>query len=204
MKIAIISGSHRPESQSGRVGRFLEGRLKALNSEMTTYLLDLGQTPLPFWDESMWGKEGVAASAWQAVSEELESCDAVILVAAEWNGTAPAALKNFFHYASTKELGHKPALIAGVSASLNGAYPIAELRSSGYKNCKLTYIPDHLIFRHVGEILVDNPSDDFKDQDSYMRERSDYSLNVLLAYADALKKVRETGVTDTEKFAFGM
>jgi NAD(P)H-dependent FMN reductase len=205
MKIAIISGSHRPESQSGRVGVYLEKQIKSLHEGADTYMLDLGVDPLPFWDESMWGKEGDAKDAWTPISKELQSCDAAIVLAAEWNGTVPAALKNFFHYVSGAELGHKAGLIVGISGSINGAYPIAEMRSSSYKNCKICYMPDHLILRHVGEILHEDARDGFGDQDAYNKERIDYTLNVFFEYAKALNAVRKSEVVKStpQKFAFG-
>lgn len=205
MKIAIISGSHRPESQSGRVAEYLSKQIKALRQGTETYVLDLGKNPLPFWDESMWGQEGVAKTAWEPISKELQSCDAAIVIAAEWNGTVPAALKNFFHFTSGQDLGHKAGLIVGISGSINGAYPISEMRSSSYKNCKICYMPDQLIIRHVGEILHEDERDGYGDQDSYTKERIDYTLNVLFEYAEALNKVRASEVIQNtpQKFAFG-
>lgn len=205
MKIAIISGSHRPESQSGRVAQYLEKQMRALNESVDTYVLDLGENPLPFWDESMWGKEGDAKGAWTPIAKELQACDAAIVLAPEWNGTVPAALKNFFHYASGKELGHKAGLIVGISGSINGAYPIAEMRSSSYKNCKICYMPDHLIIRQVGDILHKDAKEGFEDQDAYNKERIDYTLNVFFEYTKALNSVRGSEVVKNtpQKFAFG-
>tara|TARA_R110000868_G_scaffold218576_2_gene469215 strand:+ start:141051 stop:141671 length:621 start_codon:yes stop_codon:yes gene_type:complete len=206
LKIAIISGSHRPEGQSGRIAEYLSKRVAELNKTAETVVVDLGKNPLPLWDESMWGKEGDAAPAWKPLSAKLQECDAAIIIAPEYNGTAPAALKNFFHYASGKEFGHKPGLLVGVSGSVNGSYPIAEMRSSSYKNCKLCYIPDHLIVRHAAEILHDSPRDGYADQDAYMRERIDYTLNVLFEYTNAFSKIRASDVVKNtpSQFVFGM
>lgn len=205
LKIALIAGTHRKDSQSGRIAEFMAGRVKALVEGAETYVLDLGKKPLPLWDESMWGAEGVAKSAWQPVAAELADADAFVILAPEYNGTAPAALKNFFHYAGGKEFAHKPGLIVGVSGSVNGAYPVADVRSFSAKNCKLVYIPDHLVVRHAGEILHEDARDGFGDQDAYMKERMDYSLNVLVEYAKSFKVIRESeAVKNTpQKFAFG-
>ena len=202
MTIAIISGSHREDSQSGKVAHYLAKQLEAKG--VNTFVRELGKEPLPLWDEGMWQGKGDAFEAWQPLKAELQKCDGLIVVAAEWNGSAPAALKNFFHYPSMAELGHKPGLIVGVSASINGAYPVAELHMSSVKNCKLVYVPDHLIVRNVGSILNEevNP-EEHNETDLYMRERIEYSLGVFLEYADALKKVRASGKTETDKFGFG-
>ncbi|MFT7144415.1 MAG: NAD(P)H-dependent FMN reductase [Alphaproteobacteria bacterium] len=205
MKIAIISGSHRPSSESGRIAQYLKTRITELNADAEAVVVDLGQNPLPLWDESMWGKEGKAAPAWKPISEQLKTCDATIVIAAEWNGTAPAALKNFFHYAGGKELGHKPGLLVGVSGSVNGSYPISEMRASSYKNCKICYMPDHLIVRHAGEILHESPRDGYAEQDTYMRERMDYTLAVLFEYTKAFKLIRQSDTIQNmpQKYAFG-
>lgn len=101
------------------------------------------------------------------------------------------------------ELSHKPALIVGVSSGDGGAYPVAELRMSSYKNNKLCYMPEHLIIRHVESVLNDN-ADNNSEADAYFRERIDWTLTQLKAYAIALKQVRDSGVTQTDKFANGM
>lgn len=205
MKIAIISGSHRPEGESGRIADFLSTRIKDLKSGAETYVLKLTHDMLPLWDESMWGKEGKAKEAFKPIAKELKECDAAIVIAPEYNGTAPAALKNFFHYTGGQVLGHKAGLLVGVSGSINGAYPVAEMRAHSYKNCKLCYMPDHLIVRHASEVLKDDVNDNFKEDDAYMRERIDYTLNVFFEYAEALNKVRESEVVKNtpQKYAFG-
>ena len=50
MKIGVIVGSHRTESESAKVGRFLCAQLATEAS--ATWTLDLGKTPLPLWDEA--------------------------------------------------------------------------------------------------------------------------------------------------------
>lgn len=203
LKITIISGSHRTSSESGRVGRFLENEIQK-QFQAETLVIDLGKDPLPLWNDGFWRKEDPWTSAWQPISETLMTSDGFIFIAPEWNGSAPAALKNFFHYANTAEMAHKPGLIVGVSSSIGGTYPIAELRMSSYKNCKICFIPDHLVVRHASKIFKDDVEDNFKGDDDYMQERVTYTLNVFHEYAKALQAVRASGVTETEKFGFGM
>jgi NAD(P)H-dependent FMN reductase len=202
MKYAIISGSHRPQSQSGKVARFIAGRLEQLNPEASSYILDLGKTPLPFWDESIWKGDPKIVDVWKPVSSELSSSDAAIVIAPEWSGMVPAALKNLFLFASDGSLYHKPGLIVGVSSSRNGAYPVAELRVSSYKNTHLQYISEHVVVRHVGDVLNDDEPQ--SDDDTALRKRLDYSLSVLAEYAKALKLVRDSGVLNRKDFPFGM
>ena len=203
MKIAIISGSHRTNSQSMKVAQHIEATLqKGICEE--TWLYSLAGNPLPLWDEGVWD----GAPHWQdllnPIREQLQSCDALVVITPEWHGQVPAGLKNFFLLFGKNELAHKPALIVSVSAGDGGAYPVAELRMSSYKNSRLCYIPEQVIIRHVESVLNDNPDDNDSRSDPYIRERLQWSLNILAQYGTALKSVRDSGVTETDKFGNGM
>jgi len=102
------------------------------------------------------------------------------------------------------DVGHKPAMIVAVSSADGGSYPVAELRMSSYKNNRILYIPEHVIVRNVESVLNENPADNNEGADSYFRERISWSLDVLLAYAGALKPVRKSGITLNAKFGNGM
>lgn len=206
MNIVFIIGSHRQESESARVGEFLQQRLAVLVPSVTSSTIDLGKNPLPLWDEGKWGKETSRgtdwAAAWGPHSAALKAADGVVVISPEYAGMAPAALKNLFLLVDQGELAHKPGLIVGVSASRGGTYPVAELRSSSYKNLQLNWIPEHLIVRDVGKMLQgDAPA---SDDDAYLRARSDYALKVLAEYAKALKAVRDSGVIDRKTYPYGM
>lgn len=203
MKISIISGSHRENSQSLKVAKHIEASLLESNLADETYILSLAGNPLPLWDESIWSGDETWKSILNPISEELTSSDAFVIIAPEYHGQVPAALKNFF-LMWKHEVSHKPALIVAVSASDGGAYPVAELRMSSYKNNRLCYMPEHLIIRHVESVLNKDEADNNAQSDSYYRERINWVLPQLTKYAEALKMVRDSGVTQTEKFGNGM
>jgi len=202
MKITIISGSHRQQAQSLKVARFIRGQLSAAGAEAE--ILSLAGNPLPLWDEAVWS----ADPAWQEClapwRERLAASDGLVVISPEWHGQVPAGLKNFFLLFGQAELGHKPALIVSVSSGDEGSYPVAELRMSSYKNNRLCYIPEQVIVRHVGRVLNDEPADNDASLDGYYRERIAWALGILREYARALKGVRASGVTDTERFRNGM
>lgn len=102
------------------------------------------------------------------------------------------------------ELAHKPALLVSVSSSTGGAYPIAELRMSSYKNNRICYIPEQLIIRDCERVLNENPKDNNQEEDRYYRDRSKFALTILCHYANALGDVRATGDTFDEAFKNGM
>lgn len=203
MKVGIIIGSHRRQSQSAKVGQWLSSRLIAL-AEVEQWTLDLGKTPLPLWDEEM----GSDAPRWAPVAPlkaQLATTDALIVISPEWHGMVPAALKNFFLLCTgVCELAHKPALACAVSASDGGAYVISELRASSYKNSRLCWIPEHLIVRQVRQLANEDGSENNASLHSAFATRADYALRLLLAYGDALQQVRATGLIDHDAFLNGM
>ena len=203
MKISIISGSHRNNSQSFKVANFIQKTLEKGIADKT-WLLNLAGNPLPLWDETVWEGAEKWVERLAPIKKELLESDAFVIISPEWHGQVPAGLKNFFLLFSRMELGHKPALIVTVSSADGGAYPVAELRMSSYKNNRICYIPEQLVIRNVEQVLNDKAEDNNADADAYFRERTEWALNILAAYGKALKPLRESGVTDTEKFANGM
>ena len=197
LNIVLVAGSGRSNSQSGKVARFLRQRLIQLGqtSEEASGVIDLGLAPLPLWPAEDTGP-------WGMYSQQLKDVDALVIVAPEWNGMACPAIKNFFIYASKAELAHKPGLLVGVSSGIGGAYPISELRASSYKNCRLCYLPEHLIVRQVEQRL--NMPQPASEDDQRLRARIDYALDILAKYAVALKPVREAIDMSDAAFANGM
>ncbi len=203
MKIAIISGSHRNNSQSLKVAKHIQKTLDN-SADGETWLYSLESNPLPLWDEGVWDGEEQWLELLNPIKEQLSTCDAFVIITPEWHGQVPAGLKNFFLLFGKAELGHKPALIVSVSSGVGGSYPVAELRMSSYKNNRLCYIPEHVIIRDVESILNEDESKNDQHSDSYIRERLQWTLNILKEYATALKLVRDSGATITEKFNNGM
>jgi len=203
MKIAIISGSHRKNSQSFKVAKHIQQTLEADICEQT-WLFSLEANPLPLWDEGVWNGEQEWVDILTPIREQLVSCDALVIISPEWHGQVPAGLKNFFLLFGKNELGHKPALIVSVSAGAGGAYPVAELRMSSYKNNRICYIPEHVIIRNVETILNNEEGENDERSDAYIRERLEWSLTLLKEYAVALKPLRESGIVDNKKFGNGM
>ncbi len=203
MKITIISGSHRANSQSSKVAKYYQSvMLNGVCDEAP--IIDLANNPLPLWDEGIWNAEEKWTTLLAPYRETLSSSDGFVVIAPEWHGQAPAGLKNFFLIFGRNELGHKPAKIVSISSADGGAYPIAELRMSSYKNSRLCYIPEHMIIRNVEKVLNEKSEENDSSADIYYRERIEWSLNILKEYVIALKQVRSSGATETEKFGNGM
>lgn len=202
MKIGIISGSHRNPSQSEKVAHYMQGRLQAKNIDSWLFLL--ADNPLPLWDQSIWDGDDEWKARLDPLKQQLTECDGFIVISPEWHGQVPAGLKNFFLMFSRFELGHKPALITAVSSADGGAYPVAELRMSSYKNNRLCYIPEQLVLRNVEKLLNDNAADNDASADEYFRARIDWTLEILRGYSEALAGMRERTEIFHERFGNGM
>lgn len=202
MKVGIISGSHRQNSQSMRVAKWIEKRFSQMGITQRVSVLELATAQIPLWDEGMWEGEERWKKIWGSHSQMLASCDAFVVVAPEYGGMVPPALKNLFLLTSNQELAHKPALIVAISAGRSGTYPVAELRMSSYKNTRICYLPDHMILREVEQLfLADEPANKVETD---VRARLDYFLRILTEYSKALGTVRASGVVDTKTFPNGL
>ena len=204
MKISIISGSHRNPSQSEKVARHLEKTLANDFDDIDPLVYSLGDNPLPLWDQTLWEDNEEWNQRLAPLKKQLSESDGFIFIAPEWHGQVPAGLKNFFLLFNRFELGHKPALIVAVSSVDGGAYPVAELRMSSYKNNRVCYMPEHLILRNIESILNEDEKDNDESADGYFKERINWNLGLLRGYAIALKSMRESTEIHHEKFGNGM
>ena len=202
MHIVVINGSHRPNAQSLRIANYLAPQVTKLEASATTDIVNLTSNPIPLWDDSAKQSGSELGKLWQPYGERLTKADGYIVISPEWNGMVPAGLKNLFLYTSSKEVGHKPALIVTVSETRGGAYPVEELRISSYKNCRICYIPEHLIVRDAPNMF--NGTTSSGKDDEYLRGRADFAIRTLLSYAQALKPMRESGIVFDKKYANGM
>ena len=202
MQIAIVVGSHRKESQSSRVGAYIAIDLARIDPSLTVDTIDLAGNPLPLWDESVWQGDSALSALWKPYRDRMRRADGFVIIAPEWGGMVPPGLKNLLLFAGPKEVGHKPAMIVAVSASRGGSYPVNELRTSGYKNSRLVYIPEHVLIHDVNDMLLGaTPA---SDRDAWLRRRIEFADRILLEYAKALAPIRTSGLTEHADFPYGM
>lgn len=208
MKLTIISGSHRDPSQSEKVARYIESVLNDKKDGVEASVFSLANNPLPLWDQRIWEDDAEWNARLAPIRQQLTESDGFVVVSPEWHGQVPAGLKNFFLMFNRFELGHKPALIVTLSSADGGAYPVAELRMSSYKNNRICYIPEQLVLRNVEKILNvntdDNEVETNESADTYFRKRIDWTLDILCGYAKALRGMRETTAIHHDEFGNGM
>lgn len=202
MKLSIITGSHRKDSQSAKVGDYIKHYITKHSLFKEVYFLNLAHSEIPFWDEGVWNKDDNWNKVWNPVKLEFASSDAFVFVTPEWGGMVPAKLKNLLLLPRGDVTGHKPALIVAVSSGLGGSYPVNELRTSGYKNTKICFMPDHVIIRNVESVL--NTYDEIADKsDERIRIRLNHTLEMLSHYSKAFAQLRNVNF-DFNKFPNGM
>lgn len=202
MKTHIISGSHRSISESARISLYLKKIIEKKGGEAT--ITELAHGNLPMWNEEVWAGTPEWKKIWDPIASQLNNADSLIFVVPEYAGMAGPAMKNFLLFCGGPLLAHKPTLLVSVTTSLtNGAYPIMEMRGSSYKNSKQLYIPDHVIVRESEKSLkgdvASNPNDE------YLRNRINYSLEMLSEYEKVMKQFRSnTAGLNHKDYPFGM
>ncbi len=204
MKSVIVSGSHRKNSQSYKVSEWLADSLSQKSGDHSAQIIDLAHEVFPLWEEAAWNKDSELARSVAPHLECVKQADSIVLVAPEWGGMVTAALKNFLLYISSVHAAHKPCLIVGVSSGRGGSYPVSELRMSGFKNNRMVFIPDHLIIQDVENVMNDHDLEGGEKADLYIKDRANYTLDVLIAYSDALKAMRENNDLRNKLYPFGM
>jgi NAD(P)H-dependent FMN reductase len=204
LKITIISGSHRKESQSIKIAGVVQKALEKYKKCDEYYLIDLYGSSLPLWHENIWESKSRSAELLGQISNQLISSDAFVIISPEWHGMVPSGLKNFFLMWGKGELAHKPALIITLSSGDGGSYPVAELRMSSYKNNRICFLPEHLIIRNVESIFNINPVNNNSSAQLYFENRLDYCLKQLITYGEAFKQIRASGDVSLDVYKSGM
>lgn len=203
MSLVIVSSSQRKNSNSMRAARYLESKALEKNLFADALVMDLAEIKLPLWDDVMWSKKShPMKEQWPPLAAELKKAEALVFISPEWSGMAAPALHNFLLFCSTKELAHKPVLLTTVSTGIGGAYPISELRASGYKNTRLCYLPEHLIIRSAADFFAEEKQKDKRVVE--LQERIDCTLELLKTYSDAFKQIRANHNFDFSKYPNGM
>ena len=83
MKLTIVSGSQRANSQSLNVARFLKQH--GLQEFDQVEILDLHELNLPFWNEGVW-QGSQEWDVWTPIAQKLKESDAFVFITPEWHG----------------------------------------------------------------------------------------------------------------------
>ena len=127
MKVAVIVGTIRRGRQSIKVGKYLIDELNKRDG-VESRLVDLESLDLPIlWERRHRMEEDEIPAGLTQYKEQVDWADGIIMVAPEYNGGYPAALKNAFD-ALYPEYKWKPFAITCVSSGYGGYTVISQLR----------------------------------------------------------------------------
>ena len=199
MKLSIISTSHRKNSESKRVADSLKKYIYDIDKMIECFILDMFESEIPLWTTEKKQNAKFWDNRYNKISKELDTSDGFLMVVPEYGGMSAPNSKNFFLLFNNGELFHKPGLIVSISSGNGGAYPISELRSSSYKNSHIMWIPENIIIRNVNQF---SPGKHGELIPSWMDNRIEYSLNLLIKYSEYLKPIQKC--VNRKDFANGM
>ena len=180
----VIYGSARGARQGHKAAKYIVKKLEERGHAVT--LIDSEAHPLPMLDR-MYKEypDGEAPEAMETIAEALRSADGFVVLAAEYNHSVPAALKNLLdHYQS--EYVYKPSAIVTYSAGpFGGVRALVNLRAI-LAELGTPSIPSAFPVSRVGRSFDDegNALDDSYDQ-RIVKFLDEYEW-----YAHALKKAR--------------
>ncbi len=185
LETLVLYASARRERSGVRVARFLESQ--ARDRGHAVRLIDCANCGLPMLD--LMYKEyapGEAPPAMQAIGEQLAAADGYLVVAAEYNHSIPAALKNLLdHYQS--EYHYKPSGIVTYSAGpFGGVRGLVNLRAI-LAELGTPSIPRSL---PVSQVDTAFEADGTAIESAYV-ERAERFFDEYEWYARALKRARE-------------
>ena len=150
MKVAIISGSARPERQSHQVALEVQKRLNRLN--VSNWLWDVKEVNLPLLDYTFSNHLG-PRDVLVDLKARLDTTDALIIVSPEHNGSYSGALKKSMDYFYKEYAGKVFAFITVSSGMLGG---INALKSLQHYALKLNGIacPKYLLTPQVQKLFT--------------------------------------------------
>ncbi|MFN3629694.1 MAG: NADPH-dependent FMN reductase [Casimicrobiaceae bacterium] len=199
LNMLVISGSGRPDSQSLRIARLIEGELTGRGAR--TELFDVHACRLGLWESEASADElGHLA----VLRSRAERADALVVVSPEWAGMVPPALKNALLHLTGGQIAHKPVLLVGVSSGRSGTYPIAELRGFAFKNSQALIIPHHVILRGVEGLFAQGLLSSSDEASRELGARLDAALTELMIYAETLAPARSRLNELRSRFRNGM
>tara|TARA_B100001175_G_scaffold292313_1_gene278048 strand:- start:383 stop:979 length:597 start_codon:yes stop_codon:yes gene_type:complete len=198
MKISLISTSHQQKSESSRIRKIFKTQLKTQKKDIDLYDLDFSMEEFSYWYAEKNDIER-KKEKWLKIADHLKTSHGFVFIVPEYGGMATPIAKNFFLICNKGELAHKPGLIVSISSGNGGAYPISELRSSSYKNTHIMWIPEHIIIRNVGQF---NPGSHGLLIPPWMDKRINYTLDLLLAYAECMRPLSK--LINRKEFGNGM
>lgn len=147
--ILIISGTNRPDSNTLKVARRVEGIYETLGVEFQ--ILDLAELPSEIFSPTSYAEK---PESFKRFSDAVLASDGVVIVTPEYNGGIPGVLKYFIDMLPFPEsFERRPVCFVGLAAGIWGALrPVEQLQAIfGYRNAFI--FPERVFMPGIGKLL---------------------------------------------------
>ena len=147
--ILIISGTNRPDSNTLKVARRVEGIYETLGVEFQ--ILDLAELPSEIFSPTSYAEK---PESFKRFSDAVLASDGVVIVTPEYNGGIPGVLKYFIDMLPFPEsFEQRPVCFVGLAAGIWGALrPVEQLQAIfGYRNAFI--FPERVFMPGIGKLL---------------------------------------------------
>ena len=182
MKIAIISGSARPERQSHQVALEVKDRLDKLSVD--NWLWDVKEKNLPLLDYTF-DSHPSPGKTLKNLKSRLDETNTFLIVSPEHNGSYPGSLKNSMDYFFQEYSGKVFGVVSVSSGMLGGISAAKNLQQYANTLQGIVY-PPYLITPKVQNLF----SNGILSDDSY-GGRMDKFLKEFLVFANKLQGGRK-------------
>ncbi len=118
MKIGILVCTNRTNSFTQKIAEYYQNELKKINQPST--IIELASLPEDFAFSALYQNSGKNAE-FNKFQAEIDTCDKLIFVIPEYNGSYPGVLKTFIDgLRHPDSLSHKKACLVGISSGVLG------------------------------------------------------------------------------------
>jgi azobenzene reductase len=185
MRIALLTGSVRPERQSHKVAYYLKKELE--QRKIQTDLIDVRHNPLPvFGYESGSNGQPDYESTAREISERLGRADAIIFVTPEYHGSFSGVLKNTLDY-FWSEFSKKPIGVAAASAGKMGGINASSQLQHVILSLGAYPAPLKLLVPEIDNAL----NDLYEPKNEGLKKSAHKFLDEFIWFADAVYRKKE-------------
>ena len=192
IRIAVVVGSSRPGRRADQVAEWLMGIARRRDTPEVEYrLVDLADDPLPLFDEELPPMAGSYTNEHtQRWANTVDRFDGFVFVTPEYNHSFPAVLKNAIDYLYA-EWNDKAAAFVSYGVA-GGTRAVEQLR------LVLAEVKVASVRSQVGLTLATDFATDSGTcaPGRHHRDAADRMLDELVAWAGALKRLRDAPATE--------
>lgn len=186
--ITLLVGTNRPDSNTRKVARHIQGIYSAL--KVPLHLLDLAQLPHEIFSPSSYAEK---PRSFQPFADAILKSDGLVVVSPEYNGGIPGVLKYFIDMLKFPEsFTERPVCFVGLAAGMWGALrPVEQLQAIfGYRNAFI--YPNRVFLPNIGDLIDD--AGFLKDPE--LVDRLKAQANGFVDFVEKLKGAKLRGVRE--------